>query len=65
MTKKIFTLPDLGEGLTESDITSWRVSVGDAVEVNQVLADVETAKAVVELSSPCLLYTSPSPRDRG
>ncbi|TFH98272.1 dihydrolipoamide acetyltransferase family protein [Micrococcus lylae] len=52
MTKKIFTLPDLGEGLTESDITSWRVSVGDAVEVNQVLADVETAKAVVELSSP-------------
>ncbi|SJN21268.1 Dihydrolipoamide acetyltransferase component of pyruvate dehydrogenase complex [Micrococcus lylae] len=52
MTKKIFMLPDLGEGLTESDITSWRVSVGDAVEVNQVLADVETAKAVVELSSP-------------
>ncbi|MCT2007336.1 2-oxo acid dehydrogenase subunit E2 [Micrococcus lylae] len=52
MTKKIFTLPDLGEGLTESDITAWRVSVGDAVEVNQVLADVETAKAVVELSSP-------------
>lgn len=52
MTKKIFNLPDLGEGLTESDITAWRVSVGDVVEVNQVLADVETAKAVVELSSP-------------
>lgn len=52
MSQKIFNLPDLGEGLTESDITAWRVSVGDVVEVNQVLADVETAKAVVELSSP-------------
>ena len=52
MSQKIFNLPDLGEGLTESDIAAWRVSVGDTVEVNQVLADVETAKAVVELSSP-------------
>lgn len=52
MTQKIFALPDLGEGLTESDITAWHVAVGDVVEVNQVLAEVETAKAVVELSSP-------------
>lgn len=52
MSTKVFNLPDLGEGLTESEISSWRVAEGDVVEVNQVLADVETAKAVVELSSP-------------
>lgn len=49
---KEFRLPDLGEGLTESEIVSWHVSVGDTVELNQVIADVETAKAVVELPSP-------------
>ncbi|WP_394942072.1 dihydrolipoamide acetyltransferase family protein [Psychromicrobium sp. YIM B11713] len=49
---KIFNLPDLGEGLTESEIVSWKVSVGDRVELNQVIAEVETAKAVVELPSP-------------
>jgi 2-oxoisovalerate dehydrogenase E2 component (dihydrolipoyl transacylase) len=49
---KVFNLPDLGEGLTESELLSWKVSVGQSVEVNQVLAEVETAKAVVELSSP-------------
>jgi pyruvate dehydrogenase E2 component (dihydrolipoamide acetyltransferase) len=49
---KVFNLPDLGEGLTESELLDWRVSVGDSVTVNQVLAEVETAKAVVELSSP-------------
>jgi 2-oxoisovalerate dehydrogenase E2 component (dihydrolipoyl transacylase) len=49
---KEFRLPDLGEGLTESEILSWRVSVGDTVELNQVIAEVETAKAVVELPSP-------------
>ena len=53
MSQKTFRLPDLGEGLTESEIVTWRVAEGDAVSVNQVLADVET----------CLLYTSPSPRD--
>ncbi|KAD3515351.1 2-oxo acid dehydrogenase subunit E2 [Arthrobacter yangruifuii] len=47
-----FRLPDLGEGLTESEILNWHVSVGDTVELNQVIADVETAKAVVELPSP-------------
>ena len=45
-------LPDLGEGLTESEIVSWRVSAGDRVTLNQIIADVETAKAVVELPSP-------------
>lgn len=49
---KEFRLPDLGEGLTESEILNWRVEVGDPVELNQVLAEVETAKAVVELPSP-------------
>lgn len=47
-----FKLPDLGEGLTESEIVSWQVAVGDTVELNQVIGEVETAKAVVELPSP-------------
>jgi pyruvate dehydrogenase E2 component (dihydrolipoamide acetyltransferase) len=45
-------LPDLGEGLTEADIVAWRVQVGDVVALNQVVVEVETAKAVVELPSP-------------
>ncbi len=49
---KEFRLPDLGEGLTESEILSWKVEVGDTVSLNQVIAEVETAKAVVELPSP-------------
>ncbi len=52
MTIKEFKLPDLGEGLTESEIVTWRVAEGDTVELNQIIADVETAKAVVELPSP-------------
>ncbi|WP_258062339.1 dihydrolipoamide acetyltransferase family protein [Arthrobacter sp. B0490] len=51
-TVKEFRLPDLGEGLTESEIVQWHVAEGDTVELNQVIADVETAKAVVELPSP-------------
>lgn len=47
-----FRLPDLGEGLTESEIVEWKVSAGDTVELNQVIAEVETAKAVVDLPSP-------------
>lgn len=47
-----FRLPDLGEGLTESDIVSWHVHAGDHVELNQVIAEVETAKALVDLPSP-------------
>ena len=49
---KTFLLPDLGEGLTDSEIVAWRVAEGDTVELNQPLADIETAKAVVELPSP-------------
>ncbi|MFC4605795.1 dihydrolipoamide acetyltransferase family protein [Rhodococcus kronopolitis] len=47
-----FRLPDLGEGLTEAELVSWSVAVGDAVALNQVIAEVETAKALVELPSP-------------
>lgn len=47
-----FTLPDLGEGLTEATIVSWQVAVGDEVTLNQALVEVETAKALVELPSP-------------
>ncbi len=49
---KEFKLPDVGEGLTEADIVTWRVKPGDQVEVNQIIVDIETAKAVVELPSP-------------
>ena len=49
---KVFKLPDLGEGLTESEIVAWRVAPGDTVTLNQLIAEVETAKAVVELPSP-------------
>jgi 2-oxoisovalerate dehydrogenase E2 component (dihydrolipoyl transacylase) len=47
-----FRLPDVGEGLTEAEVLSWHVSVGDTVTVNQVLCEIETAKAAVELPSP-------------
>jgi 2-oxoisovalerate dehydrogenase E2 component (dihydrolipoyl transacylase) len=49
---KEFKLPDVGEGLTEADIVAWHVQPGDRVEVNQVIVEIETAKAVVELPSP-------------
>ena len=47
-----FRLPDVGEGLTEADIVSWHVKPGDPVTVNQVIVEIETAKAVVELPCP-------------
>ncbi|HEV7472344.1 MAG TPA: dihydrolipoamide acetyltransferase family protein [Pseudonocardia sp.] len=47
-----FRLPDVGEGLTEAEIVGWQVAAGDTVTVNQVLLEIETAKAVVELPSP-------------
>ncbi|MFD6858323.1 dihydrolipoamide acetyltransferase family protein [Rhodococcus sp. NPDC060090] len=51
-TAKEFRLPDLGEGLADADLIVWTVQVGDHVELNQVIAEVETAKATVELPSP-------------
>ena len=49
---RTFLLPDLGEGLTEAEVVAWHVAPGDTVELNQVLVEVETEKAVVELPSP-------------
>lgn len=47
-----FTLPDVGEGLTEAEIVRWMVKPGDTVAVNDVLVEIETAKSLVELPSP-------------
>src|SRR5580698_4910020 len=47
-----FKLPDVGEGLTEADILRWLVQPGDTVTVNQLIVEIETAKAAVELPSP-------------
>jgi pyruvate dehydrogenase E2 component (dihydrolipoamide acetyltransferase) len=47
-----FRMPDAGEGLTEAEVLGWRVAVGDTVVVNEILLEVETAKAAVELPSP-------------
>ncbi|WP_295790155.1 dihydrolipoamide acetyltransferase family protein [uncultured Microbacterium sp.] len=47
-----FRLPDLGEGLPEAEIVQWLVAEGDDVALNQTIAEVETAKAIVEIPSP-------------
>ena len=52
MANSDFTLPDVGEGLTEAEIVSWKVKAGDTVTLNQVLVEIETAKSLVELPSP-------------
>ncbi|REJ05234.1 2-oxo acid dehydrogenase subunit E2 [Microbacterium bovistercoris] len=51
-TARVFRLPDLGEGLTEAGLVQWLVAVGDTVTVDQPIAEVETAKSVVELPTP-------------
>lgn len=52
MNDQVFLLPDLGEGLTEADILEWRVAIGDTVHIDQIVAEVETAKAAVEVPVP-------------
>lgn len=47
-----FLLPDLGEGVTEAEIRAWKVAVGDRVEEHQVIAEIETDKALVEVPTP-------------
>lgn len=47
-----FLLPDPGEGLTEAEIVTWRVAVGDTVKVNDIVVEIETAKSLVELPIP-------------
>lgn len=49
---RVFLLPDLGEGLTEAELVSWHVAVGDEISVDQPIAEVETAKSAVEVPSP-------------
>jgi pyruvate dehydrogenase E2 component (dihydrolipoamide acetyltransferase) len=52
MSLAVFNLPDVGEGLTEAEIVSWKVAAGDQVTVNQVICEIETAKSIVELPCP-------------
>src|SRR5213594_3881788 len=52
MGERVFSMPDLGEGLEDGKIVRWLVASGDTVELNQPLVEVETAKAVVEIPSP-------------
>src|SRR5215204_6294124 len=47
-----YLLPDVGEGLTEAEIVAWKVKVGDTIEINDVVVEIETAKSLVELPSP-------------
>src|SRR5690606_32686162 len=48
----VFKLPDVGEGTAEAELVGWHVKVGDAVEEDQILAEVMTDKATVEITSP-------------
>ncbi|MFF0863926.1 dihydrolipoamide acetyltransferase family protein [Nonomuraea sp. NPDC003560] len=50
--RQVFRLPDLGEGLTEAEVVEWKVAVGDTVEIDQIVVEVETAKAAVEVPVP-------------
>ena len=52
MTTQVFKLPDLGEGLTEAALVRWIVKVGDTIAIDQPIAEVETAKSIVEVPSP-------------
>jgi len=48
---KDFILPDIGEGIVECEVLEWKVKEGDLVEEDQVIADVSTDKAIVEIPS--------------
>ncbi|WP_406472676.1 biotin/lipoyl-containing protein [Streptomyces platensis] len=64
---QVFPLPDLGEGLTEAEIVEWKVAVGDTVEIDQIVVEVETAKAAVEIPVPyagCACTPIPARRSR-
>ena len=52
MTKFIFNLPDIGEGIAEAEIVKWHIKVGDVVAEDDQLADVMTDKATVEMEAP-------------
>ncbi|HET7735449.1 MAG TPA: dihydrolipoamide acetyltransferase family protein [Nocardioidaceae bacterium] len=52
MATQEYKLADVGEGLTEAEIVSWKVKVGDVIKVNDIVVEIETAKSLVELPSP-------------
>ncbi|GGM33883.1 dihydrolipoamide acetyltransferase family protein [Microbacterium saperdae] len=52
MSTQNFNLPDVGEGLTEAEVVTWKVAPGDNVAINDVICEIETAKSLVELPSP-------------
>ncbi|MFH2020173.1 MAG: dihydrolipoamide acetyltransferase family protein [archaeon] len=47
-----FKFPDVGEGITEGTIVKWRIKEGDVVKADEVIADIETDKAIVEIPCP-------------
>jgi len=49
----VFRLPDLAEGLEDAEVVEWRVAEGDLVSLNQLIGEMQTAKATVEIPSPC------------
>ena len=52
MSEYNFKLPDVGEGLAESEVATWRVAVGDTIQEEQPLVDMLTDKAAIEIPSP-------------
>ncbi len=52
MAEYVFRLPDLAEGLEDAEVVAWRVAEGDRVGLNQLIGEVQTAKATVEIPSP-------------
>ena len=64
MSRVVFKLSDIGEGITEAEITAWHVGIGDSVREDQPLVDVMTDKATVELTSPVTEASGHSPARR-
>ena len=52
MTRYVFKMPDLGEGTVEAEVVAWHIKVGDVVKEDQVMAEVMTDKAAVEVPAP-------------
>src|ERR1700741_5289281 len=68
MSRYVFKLPDLGEGTVEAEIVGWRVRPGDTVAEDDVIVEVMTEKAAVEVPAPVsgrVLSTTGEPGDRG
>jgi pyruvate/2-oxoglutarate dehydrogenase complex dihydrolipoamide acyltransferase (E2) component len=67
MSRYVFKMPDLGEGTVEAEIVEWRVGPGDMVSEDQVMVEVMTDKAAVEVPSPVsgrVLSTTGQPGDK-